>query len=362
MSDDKINMRVLLDANNPDGLRVVSSARFSAQVYAFPRQMYNDVCANQSYEGLNAPCVYILWASGGKPPKPQVYVGESDTLQNRMVQHYQGKQFWERAAVYADARGGLNKTQTLYIEAHLIRLAKDAGLCELENVNEPRPRKLNEGDEYDAKAHLKVLCRFFLPLAGCDFFNPNPNRPLLQETLKQTHPRKDEQIIAVPDVSVPVPVKDAFQIIRDHAIDVNFPDGYGTATVHKIRIATILNAVLNNESISLPGANDIKAHPEYLWHTLANFGVVAPLDQGKGSGHRGKPSGPDDGFVWIEAASADIKQLFKKECGYSNYQPQLTANGGEMLKGQRTRRHSKRRVYYINVPISKFLPEFKNAQ
>ncbi|MGI9251338.1 MAG: hypothetical protein ACR2PR_09080 [Pseudohongiellaceae bacterium] len=153
--------------------------------------------------------------------------------------------------------------------------------------------------------------------------------------------------------------KNPFQIILDHEIEVNFPSTtqFNKPFIRKKRVGVILNAVLNEEPLTIPGY-DGSASPDNLWLTLANFGIIAPLEQGDGTGYRGKRSGPDEGFIWIEAASADIKELFAKKCGYSNYQPQLTANGGEFLEGQRTRRHSTRRIYFISAAIANVLPDF----
>lgn len=67
----------------------------------------------------------------------------------------------------------LDNRDALNFQAWLYQNAQEANYCELDNNQKPKPRPYaDKTDENVVRQKFNDLCRFFLPLAGCDFFNP----------------------------------------------------------------------------------------------------------------------------------------------------------------------------------------------
>ena len=168
MSENFVEMKVSYPTGKSGGEIVVKSTRMKGRVFSFPRELCHQL-SKEHKDDLQYPCVYVLWDSGAL--KPKAYVGESDNFLARVERHLGKKDFWNRVAVYTTPE--LTKTDTLSFEAWLVRFAKQAKRCDLQNTQDPRERKYpSKEEERAAKHHCEDVCRFFLPLAGCDFFNP----------------------------------------------------------------------------------------------------------------------------------------------------------------------------------------------
>lgn len=165
---ENIEMKVSYPTGKSGGEVVVKRKMMEGRAFSFPRELCHDLSREHADE-LQHPCVYVLWDSGGL--KPKAYVGESDDFLTRIDQHLRKKDFWTRVAVYT--MPDLTKTDVLSFQAWLVQSAKDAKRCDLQNTQDPRERTYpNNAERSAAKHHCDDVCRFFLPLAGCDFFNP----------------------------------------------------------------------------------------------------------------------------------------------------------------------------------------------
>ena len=62
------------------------------------------------------------------PPKliPQVYIGKSDVLDERLRRHRESKEFWSTALAFYRPAYDLHGGQITQLEAHLIRKAEGA--------------------------------------------------------------------------------------------------------------------------------------------------------------------------------------------------------------------------------------------
>lgn len=206
----KVKMTVFYPDGYPDGVVSITDATGSGKAVVFPRQSCLDVCRNPDYKDIfERPYIYVLWRPGTGNQKPMAYVGESPTASNRITRHYhdKNKAFWTRAVVYADKNGNMS---TSHIEGMLLQCAEDAKVCNLDN--EKKRRNFNQGDADAAvtQIHLSGLTRFFLPLAGCDFFRLRDSAVMERKPQVKIQTQKPASVVAVlerPELKLTVPRK-----------------------------------------------------------------------------------------------------------------------------------------------------------
>ena len=171
---ERTHMKVVYD-DKLEGLRTISSSMLTGKAYAFPRNMWYRV-SNDPKMLLNRPCVYVLW--GNTSSGLRAYVGKTDNFAVRATDHIHKKRdFWVHTAAFT--ADGLN---TGYVEKWLQHCAIESNVCKLDGKPPPAKSKMESDyrnmEEKDvAEKHLKNARQFFLPLAGCDFFNLEPDMP-----------------------------------------------------------------------------------------------------------------------------------------------------------------------------------------
>lgn len=113
--------------------------------------------------------VYFLTGPDPEDPETlQVYIGESDVVGKRLVQHNKDKDFWERACVVTSKDQNITKAHARYLEARLIAIAKASGNVSVVNGTAPPPIPLPEADESDMEFFIEQI-KLILPVLGFDF-------------------------------------------------------------------------------------------------------------------------------------------------------------------------------------------------
>ena len=120
---------------------------------------------------LDRTGVYFLTGPDPEDPDtPQLYIGESDNVRKRLVQHStdENKDFWERTCVVTSKDQNITKAHARYLESRLIAIANAAGTVTVVNGTAPLPVALPEADESDMEFFVDQL-RLILPVLGLDF-------------------------------------------------------------------------------------------------------------------------------------------------------------------------------------------------
>ena len=115
----------------------------------------------------------IYFLTGPDPTDPdtlQLYIGESDNVRKRLVQHSKDekKDFWERTCVVTSKDQHITKAHARYLESRLIAIANAAGTATVVNGTAPPPVALPEADASDMEFFVDQL-RLILPVLGLDF-------------------------------------------------------------------------------------------------------------------------------------------------------------------------------------------------
>lgn len=159
-------IEIFLPEGTPTGLKFVSKSNWTGLGVVCPRPRFNIVKQRNEFK---KPGVYVLMDPTDTSPLPQAYIGEGDPVRDRLQSHQIEKNFWKTAYFFTSKDDRLNKAHVEYLEHRLIRLARDAKRCTLENGNEPDAPTLSESETafIDTFLDEALLC---FPTIGVDIF------------------------------------------------------------------------------------------------------------------------------------------------------------------------------------------------
>ncbi|HVC23826.1 MAG TPA: GIY-YIG nuclease family protein [Candidatus Dormibacteraeota bacterium] len=161
------SIRLYVPTGDPKGVRIIQMPGWTGRGVVFPRARLDEASRRDEVRGVG---VYVLWQAGEEGSAlPRAYVGQSENVAMRIVQHDRGKDFWEHAIVFTNNDLTFNTAHAQYLEAQLLARASKANRSNLVNGNVPQAPDLSEMDRADADSFLEnlLLC---LPLVGVLFF------------------------------------------------------------------------------------------------------------------------------------------------------------------------------------------------
>lgn len=169
----------------PDGIVTAEVFNWSGQVLVTPRTRLKEALdrAASGYTG-----VYLLL--GEKDGKPFAYIGESESIADRIRSHEAKKDWWTSAVLVTSTGNGLHKAHVKYLEARLVEEAKKVGVTLLENANIPPKPGLSEAETANMEAFLAFLF-LVLPAVRLDMFvhNTRPSSSVAVEAQSVSAPK-----------------------------------------------------------------------------------------------------------------------------------------------------------------------------
>lgn len=148
--------------NDPNGRIKCEVSNWSGVSYRIPRNKVKD-CAKR--KDLENPAVYFLFGRAETTTsKPQVYIGETQEVYKRLVQHRSKRDFWNEAVVFMRKDQNLNKGHVKYLENRIHSICHSVDRYDLKNENKPSLPQVSEQikaelDEYIE--YIKVLTSLF---------------------------------------------------------------------------------------------------------------------------------------------------------------------------------------------------------
>lgn len=172
------SVRLFLAEGTASGLTTAEIMNWTGHVLAGSR---SGLPAFLKRSELERTGIYFL--IGPDPQDPgtlQVYIGESDIVRNRLIQHNkdEGKDFWERTCVVTSKDQNITKAHARYMEARLLAIARASGNASVVNATAPPTLRLPEADESDMEFFIEQL-KLIFPVLGFDFLQQS--RPLIQK-------------------------------------------------------------------------------------------------------------------------------------------------------------------------------------
>jgi hypothetical protein len=164
-------IRLFLVNGNPAGLIVAEVGGWTGKVMVVPRTALAAFLKRPEAKNV---AVYLL--SGPDPNDPfrsLVYVGESETIGQRLRQHDadEQKDFFDRAIVFVSKDENLTKSHVRHLELLLTRRITDAGRATLKHTNPPGGATLPEMDVSDMQLYFDQI-EVVLPVLGLDILRP----------------------------------------------------------------------------------------------------------------------------------------------------------------------------------------------
>jgi hypothetical protein len=196
---DPFTIRIFVPDGDPEGVRWIDRMNWTGLGVVFPRSKWLEV--RQRSELLRAG-VYIL-VGYQEDDLPTIYIGQADGVRNRIEDHYQKKEFWDRGIIFVSnsgVSGGLNRAHVTWLEYALVNRATKTGGCHLDNGNAPQEPVLSEAEKADTQAFLKEIFQI-LPLVGLRAFEfpkavATPKASTVQPPAQiQPSPQRDTVIV-----------------------------------------------------------------------------------------------------------------------------------------------------------------------
>ena len=166
-------IQLFLVDGSPYGLIIASIHGWTGSVLVSTQSTFAQLLARPEASRTG---IYILHGPDTEDPlRMRAYIGEADSVRERIGSSAGKRGFWEAAVVVTAADEALTKGHVRYLEARLIEITKAAGRVILDNAQMPPAdrRHLPEADRANMEAFLASL-RVILPVIGLDLLKPRP--------------------------------------------------------------------------------------------------------------------------------------------------------------------------------------------
>jgi hypothetical protein len=134
---------IYLPDANPQGIKICEFQDTVVKAVSIPRAKLDEASKRSE---LNQPGIYFLVGEKDELGKPEIYIGESEVLSDRLNKHNRKKDFWNLAICFISHKDNLNKAHIKHLENHACEQAKSANKCTLVNTNTPTKSSLTDQD------------------------------------------------------------------------------------------------------------------------------------------------------------------------------------------------------------------------
>lgn len=190
-------IKIFLIDGDPNGRMTCELSNWTGKAYKIPRIKIKD-CTDR--DDLKNTGVYLLLGKD-EEGNEQVYIGEAETILNRLTQHLNQKDFWNEVIVFVSKDDNLNKAHIKYLENRLFEIASSVKRYKLENSITPTQSSISESDKAEMEEFLDNI-KILVNSLGHKLFegkreNQNlSNIPIQEFTL--TNPRENANAIGIP--------------------------------------------------------------------------------------------------------------------------------------------------------------------
>lgn len=159
-------IKIFLAQGDAKRLRTAEISNWTGKALAAPRSEFDGLLARDEAMGSG---VYFLTGSDPETGKIAVYIGEAESIRERLKSHLE-RDFWNHVIFFVSKDENLTKAHIRYLEGRLIEQAKEAGRAAVIN-SQASGAKLPESDREDMEIFLQKIHQL-LPALGADFLVP----------------------------------------------------------------------------------------------------------------------------------------------------------------------------------------------
>lgn len=163
-------IKIFLPHGDPKRLRTAELSNWTGKAVAGPRSEFDSVLARE--ESISSG-VYFLTGDDPDTGKPSVYIGEAESIKDRVKSHLD-KDYWNQIVFFVSKDENLTKAHIRYCEGRLIDIAKSAGKAIVKN-SQGSGSKLPESDREDMEVFLEKMQQL-LPALGVEVLVPAISR------------------------------------------------------------------------------------------------------------------------------------------------------------------------------------------
>lgn len=163
-------LKIFLVFGDPKRLRTAELSNWTGKAVAGPRSEIEKILAREESENSG---VYFLTGINPDTNKPAVYIGEAESMRDRIKGHL-GKDFWNHIVFFISKDENLTKAHIRFLEGRLIDIAKNAERAVLLN-SQGSGSKLPESDREDMEVFLEKMQQV-LPALGVEVFVPTVSK------------------------------------------------------------------------------------------------------------------------------------------------------------------------------------------
>jgi hypothetical protein len=159
-------IKIFLVFGDPQRLRTAELSNWTGKAVAGPRSEFDGVLAREESEKSG---VYFLTGSDPESGKPAIYIGEAESIRDRVKSHLD-KDFWNQIVYFVSKDENLTKSHIRYLEGKLIEKARGAGRANVRN-GQGSGAKLPESDREDMEVFYDKINQL-LPVLGVELLVP----------------------------------------------------------------------------------------------------------------------------------------------------------------------------------------------
>ena len=164
MKDSYISIQSIEDPELK-GIQVIEFGKRFGQIIVCPKVKYRNLLSSEFKEQLNSPGVYMLISRA----KKQLYIGKTETLDERIRRHERDKIFWDECFIFSSPAKIITSTHIYSLEHLLITKAREIGNYEMsENSNTPKQNHTTGRDDdivegcYESISDFDVTCNHYM--------------------------------------------------------------------------------------------------------------------------------------------------------------------------------------------------------
>lgn len=183
-------IQLFLVDGSPNSLIIASIHGWTGSVLVATQTTFGKLLARPEVKRTG---VYVLYGPDAEMPgEMRAYIGEADSVRERIDKSAGSRTFWEGALVITTSDEALTKGHVRYLEARLIEMARAAARVILDNDQKPEPerRRMPEADKVNMEAFIANL-KIILPVVGLDLLKPQPK-------VSKAQPKGDALTLSLP--------------------------------------------------------------------------------------------------------------------------------------------------------------------
>ena len=173
------SIRIYLADGTPSGIRHVEIANWSGQAIACPRGRFAELT---KWEESKRPGIYFLFERQASDIGHKAYIGESENVIKRLIDHERNKDFWNEVVIFTSKDENLTKSHIKYLESRLVAMGIECQRYKLENANTPTESNLPRADK-DAMEEFIHNLRIIIGTLGHKLLDPIKSSATIEEII-----------------------------------------------------------------------------------------------------------------------------------------------------------------------------------